>query len=56
LPDEAEEEMQQSPILPPGLGGQLVVDAGAHHHQRAEGRQGGRPSFVREGQKIVHKT
>ena len=32
--------------------GQLVVDAGAHHHQRAEGGQGGRPSYVRGGPEI----
>ena len=38
--------------LMPGPGVQLVVDAGAHHHQRAEGGQGGRPSYVRGGPEI----
>ena len=40
-------------ISPLGLGGQLAVEAGAHHHHRAEGRQEGRPSYVRGGQKLV---
>ena len=48
------QKTSSAPTLCQGLGGQLAVDAGAHHHQRAEGRQGGRPVHVREGQILVH--